>query len=116
MTSRAHIHNYIVVDTLTLKLNALSHPVRRAILDRLATGPASVGTLAEPFSMSQQAVSKHLACLEEAGLIEKRRVGRRHVCALSTHPLREVMEWIEDRRAWEESFDRLEAHLRQGEA
>lgn len=105
----------MVVNLLTLKLNALSHPTRRAILDRLSRGPASVGTLAEPFSTSQQAVSKHLACLEEARLIEKRRVGRRHVCALTSQPLREVVEWIESRRAWEESFDRLEDHLRDDE-
>lgn len=104
------------MDTLTLKLNALSHPTRRAILERLAHGPASVGALAEPFTMSQQAVSKHLACLEEARLIEKRRVGRRHVCTLTSQPLREVAEWIDSRRAWEESFDRLEDHIRTDEA
>lgn len=104
------------MDTLTLKLNALTHPTRRAILDRLAQGPASVGALAKPLTMSQQAVSKHLACLEEARLIEKRRIGRRHVCMLTPHPLQEVAEWIGSRAAWEESFDRLEDYLRTDEA
>lgn len=105
----------MVVDTLSLKLTALAHPTRRSILDRLAGGPASVGALADPFDISQQAVSKYLACLERARLIEKRRVGRQHVCALTSRPLHDVAAWVEERRGWEESFDRLDEHLRSNE-
>lgn len=61
------------------------------------------------------AVSKHLACLERARLIEKRRVGRQRVCALTSRPLHDVAAWVEERRAWEESFDRLDEHLRSNE-
>ena len=108
-------HNYMVVDRLSEKLTALGHPTRRSILDRLAEGPASVGVLAEPFDVSQQAISKHLAILERARLIEKRREGRRHVCTLMSRPLRDVADWVVSRLAWEESFDRLDEHLRLNE-
>ena len=105
--------NHMVVDTLSVTLAALSDPTRRSILGRLADGPATVGELAEPFRMSQQAVSKHLAYLERARLVEKRREGRRQVCTLNPVPFREVDAWMGDyRRFWEESFDRLESILR----
>jgi DNA-binding transcriptional ArsR family regulator len=101
------------VDTLTATLAALADPTRRSILDRLAGGSATVGELAEPFRISQQAVSKHLALLERARLVEKRRDGRRHVCSLRPAPFAEVADWMEKtRRFWEQSFDRLEEHLR----
>ncbi len=108
----ASIHNYMVVDTLSITLAALADPTRRSILDRLAEGPATVGELAEPFRISQQAVSKHLAYLERAHLVEKRRHGRRHFCALTAAPFGEVSDFVEQyRRFWEERFERLDAYL-----
>ncbi|HTQ32047.1 MAG TPA: metalloregulator ArsR/SmtB family transcription factor [Opitutaceae bacterium] len=104
----------MVVDSLTVTFNALTDPTRRSILQRLAGGPASVNELAGPFRISQQAVSKHLACLERARLIEKRREGRRHFCILKAAPFKEVADWVEDyRRFWEQSFDRLDDYLKQ---
>ena len=103
----------MVVDRLSITLAAVSDPTRRALLERLRRGPASVGELAEPFRMSQQAVSKHLAYLEKARLVAKRRQGRVHVCRLNPTPLREVAEWAATYRAfWDQSFDRLDAYLR----
>ena len=107
------IHNHMVVDTLSATLAALSDPTRRSILDRLAAAPATVGELAKPFRISQQAVSKHLAYLERARLVKKRRDGRRHVCTLRPAPFKEVDDWVEHyRRFWEQSFDRLDNYLR----
>lgn len=100
------------MDSLSTTLAALSDPTRRSILARLATGPATVGELAGPFQMSQQAVSKHLAYLQRARLVEKRRTGRTHVCTLRPVPFKEVADWVEHyRRFWDESFDRLEKYL-----
>ncbi len=109
---RTWIYNHMVVDTLSTTLGALADPTRRSILGQLADGPATVGELAGPFRISQQAVSKHLAYLERARLVEKRREGRRHVCTLSPAPFKEVADWVEHyRRFWDESFDRLDAYL-----
>ena len=103
----------MVVDSLSTTLAALSDPTRRAILARLATGAATVGELAGPFRVSQQAVSKHLAYLERARLVDKRRKGRSHVCTLRPAPFKEVSDLVEHyRRFWELSFDRLEEYLR----
>lgn len=102
----------MVVDTLSTTLVAMADPTRRAILGRLATGPASVGSLAQPFKMSQQAVSKHLAYLQKAKLVEKKREGRTHVCTLRAEPFKDVQGWMEAyRRFWDESFDRLDAYV-----
>jgi DNA-binding transcriptional ArsR family regulator len=107
------IHNHMVVDTLSATMAALSDPTRRSILSRLAAGPATVGELGGPFRISQQAVSKHLAYLERARLVQKRRDGRRHVCTLRPAPFKEVADWVEHYRIfWEERFDRLEKYLR----
>jgi DNA-binding transcriptional ArsR family regulator len=104
----------MVVDALSTTLTALSDPTRRSILAQLATGAATVGELAEPFRMTQQAVSKHLAYLERARLVEKRREGRSHVCTLRPVPFKEVADWVEHyRRFWELSFDRLDEYLRE---
>lgn len=93
---------------------ALSNPTRRAILARLKAGPASVGDLAEPFQMSQQAVSKHLAYLQRAELVRKRRDGRKQICELAPEPIREVATWAESyRRHWESAFGRLHELLEQ---
>jgi len=102
----------MVVDSLSTTLAAVADPTRRSILDRLANGPAPVGDLAEPFKMSQQAVSKHLAYLEQAGLIQKRREGRLCICSLRPKALREVADWTERyRQLWELNFQRLDALL-----
>jgi DNA-binding transcriptional ArsR family regulator len=99
----------MVVDSMDATLAAVAHPARRSMLRRLAEGPATVGDLARPFRMTQQAVSKHLACLERARLVRKRRRGRRHICTLAPKPLKEVAFWAEGfRRFWEESYDRLD--------
>jgi len=91
---------------------ALAHPARRSILARLATGEASVTELAEPFEMSQPAVSKHLKVLERAGLISRGRDAQRRPCRLEARPLAEANEWLERyRRLWEANFRRLDAVL-----
>jgi DNA-binding transcriptional ArsR family regulator len=91
---------------------ALADPTRRAILARLAKGEASVLELAEPFDMSQPAISKHLKVLERAGLIQRSRDGQRRPCRLVASPLREVERWIgKYREFWEESFDALDEVL-----
>jgi DNA-binding transcriptional ArsR family regulator len=100
------------VDQLTVTFAALTDPTRRSILQRLSGGPASVNELAGPFRMSQQAVSKHLAYLVRARLVEKRREGRRHFCRLRPAPIRDVSTWAETYRAiWEQKLDRLDAYL-----
>jgi DNA-binding transcriptional ArsR family regulator len=98
----------MVVDSLSLTLAALSDPTRRAILARLRTGPASVTELSEPFGVSQQAVSKHLAYLQRANLVRTRRDGRQQIRELNPVPIREVAEWAEEyRRYWHGAFSRL---------
>ena len=91
---------------------ALADPTRRAILARLARGEASVQELAEPFAMSQPAISKHLKVLERAGLISRGRDAQRRPCRLEAKPLAEANEWLERyREAWEQNFARLDALL-----
>lgn len=100
-------------DPLSATFAALADPTRRAILARLANGPASVKELAEPFEMSQPAVSKHLRVLERAGLIEQGRQAQWRPRRLRADPLRDVATWIGQYRPhWEESFDRLDAFLK----
>jgi DNA-binding transcriptional ArsR family regulator len=107
------MHNHAVVDSLSATLSALSDPTRRAILSRLAAGPATVGELAGPFQMSQQAGSKHLAYLERARLLDKRREGRSHVCTLRPAPFKEVSALVEHYRMfWEQALGRFDAYLR----
>lgn len=92
---------------------ALAHPARRAILARLATGPASAGELGEPLAMSQPAVSKHLKVLEDAGLIRRGRDAQWRPCTLRPEGLQVADAWLSGfRRTWEERLDRLEAYLR----
>ncbi|HWV58438.1 MAG TPA: metalloregulator ArsR/SmtB family transcription factor [Longimicrobiales bacterium] len=101
------------VERLNETFAALADPTRRAILERLAQGEASVNELAEPFDMTLPAISKHLRVLERAGLIRRRREAQRRPCQLEAAPLRAAAEWIERyRRFYEESFDRLDAYLR----
>lgn len=101
-------------DRLSATFAALADPTRRAILSRLSRGEATVTELAQPFSMSMPAISKHLKVLERAGLIERGREAQWRPCRLQAEPLREVDDWVEQyRRFWEESFDRLDEYLRQ---
>jgi DNA-binding transcriptional ArsR family regulator len=91
---------------------ALADPTRRAIIARLATGEASVTELAEPFTMSQPAISKHLKVLERAGLISRSRSAQRRPRRLEATQLREVTQWLERyRKLWEGNYRRLDALL-----
>ncbi|RKH35907.1 ArsR family transcriptional regulator [Corallococcus praedator] len=91
---------------------ALADPTRRAILARLASGEASVSELAEPFAMSQPAISKHLKVLERAGLISRGRDAQRRPRRLEAAPLAEATRWLEHyRQFWEENFQALDAVL-----
>jgi DNA-binding transcriptional ArsR family regulator len=93
---------------------ALADPTRRAILARLANGEATVTELAQPFPVTMPAISKHLKVLERAGLITRRRAAQQRPCRLEPAPLAEAIDWLERyRRFFEESYDRLEAHLRE---
>ena len=96
---------------------ALADPTRRAILARLASGEASVTELAEPFAMSQPAISKHLKVLERAGLISRGFDAQRRPRRLEARPLAEANEWLENyRQFWEGQFQRLDALLREMKA
>jgi len=102
----------MVVDTLSQAFAALSDPTRRAILHRLTQGPATVNRLAEPFAISQQAISKHLAYLESAKLIAKKRRGREHFCTLEPQAIKQVSDWAANyRKFWEASHQRLDVLL-----
>jgi DNA-binding transcriptional ArsR family regulator len=91
---------------------ALADPTRRAILARLTSGDASVTELAEPFAMTQPAISKHLKVLERAGLISRGRDAQRRPCRLEAKRLAEANRWLENyRQFWEGSFARLDALL-----
>jgi DNA-binding transcriptional ArsR family regulator len=91
---------------------ALADPTRRAILARLKSGDASVGELAEPFSISQPAVSKHLKILERAGLVSRSNAGTKRPVKIEAGPMREAAEWLEKyREFWEKSYARLDALL-----
>ena len=99
-------------DLLDATFAALADPTRRAILGRLASGEASVAELAEPFAMSQPAISKHLKVLERAGLVSRSRDRQRRPSRLEAKPLAEATVWLENyRRFWEASFQRLDAVL-----
>jgi DNA-binding transcriptional ArsR family regulator len=100
-------------DPLSVTFAALADPTRRAILARLALGEATVTELAAPFDMSLPGISKHLKVLQRAGLIEQGRQAQWRPCRLQAEPLRNVADWVgQYRRHWEESFDRLDAYLR----
>lgn len=99
-------------DRLDATFAALADPTRRAILARLASGQASVMELAEPFAMSQPAISKHLKVLERAGLISRGREAQRRPRRLEAKRLAEATEWLERyRRFWEGNYQRLDALL-----
>jgi DNA-binding transcriptional ArsR family regulator len=104
-------------DPLSVTFSALADPTRRAILARLALGETSVTELAEPFSMSLPAISKHLKVLEHAGLIARGREAQWRPCRITPIALKDVDGWLDKyRRFWDESFDRLDDYLQELQA
>ena len=104
----------MAADHLSTTLGALADPTRRAILARLTKGDASVTELAKPFDMTLPAISKHLKVLERAGLIARSRDAQWRPCRLKAQRLEEAADWVgRYREFWEQSFDRLEDHLRE---
>jgi DNA-binding transcriptional ArsR family regulator len=104
----------VTADQLSMTFSALADPTRRAILARLADGEATVSELAEPFSITLQAVSKHLKVLERAGLIARGKTAQLRPSRLQGEALREAADWLAHyQRFWEGSFDRLDEHLRE---
>jgi len=105
MTSAASLNRTFAV---------LADPTRRAIIKKLASGEKTVNELARPFKLSLPAISKHLKVLEKARLITRSREAQRRPCRLSTAPLKEVDEWMDQyRQFWKESFDRLDEYLQE---
>ena len=103
----------MTTDRLSVIFAALADPTRRAILARLAEGDATVNELAEPFTISLPAVSRHLKVLEQAGLITRSRSAQWRSSSLNAEPLREAVGWMEQyRRFWDVNFARLDAHLK----
>jgi DNA-binding transcriptional ArsR family regulator len=91
---------------------ALSHPVRRAIVERLVTGPTTVGRASGGLGVSKPAVTKHVKVLEDAGVISRTVRGRTHVLQLEASPLRQASEWLDLHRSlWEAKFAAVEEHL-----
>jgi DNA-binding transcriptional ArsR family regulator len=114
VTFASVVYNHSVMEAAALDnvFAALADPTRRAILARLASGDTTVMELAEPFSMSQPAISKHLKVLERAGLVSRRREAQRRPCRLEGAPLAEASGWLESYRDfWEKSFLNLDAVL-----
>src|ERR1700740_3019546 len=104
----------MVVDRLDTTFAALSYPTRRAMVERPPRGPASVHVLTEPFALSQQMISKHIACLVRARIVIKTKRGRESVCTLRPQAIKKVSDWaFSYRRFWEESFDKLDAVVNQ---
>lgn len=100
------------IDPLSMILAALADPTRRAIVEKLAKGEATVNTLAEPLDMSLPGVSKHLKVLQKAGLVVQGRDAQRRPCRLNPKRLQDVANWAERFRCnWEESFGRLDEYL-----
>jgi DNA-binding transcriptional ArsR family regulator len=117
-----HRHRLRRRDIVNLKVNgstrldrsfvALSHPVRRAIVERLADGPATVGEATRGVAISKPAVTKHLKVLEQAGVVRRAVEGRTHRLWLEPAPLDAAAEWLELHRSlWEAKFDAVESHL-----
>ena len=99
--------------SLDLAFQALADPARRAMVERLCEGPASVSELAQPFGMSLSAIVQHIAVLEGAGLVRSQKTGRVRTCQVEPAALRTVEKWISDRRVlWERRLDRLGEYLK----
>jgi DNA-binding transcriptional ArsR family regulator len=104
----------MVVDHLGTTFAALSDPTRRAMIKRLSRGPASVHKLTEPFALSQQMISKHIAYLVRARIVIKTKRGRESICTLRPEAIKTISDWaIGYRQFWEESFDKLDAVVNQ---
>src|SRR6201996_135841 len=104
----------MVVDRLNTTFAALSDPTRRAMIERLSRGPTSVHGLTEPFALSQQMISKHIAYLVRARIVTKKKRGRESVCTLRPEAIKKVSDWaMSYRRFWEESFDKLDVVVNQ---
>ncbi|PCC72203.1 DNA-binding transcriptional regulator, ArsR family [Nannocystis exedens] len=100
-------------DPLSTIFAALADPTRRAILERLRAGEASVVELAEPFALSVRAISKHIGVLEAAGLVTRERDGQRRPSRIRAEPLAHVDRWLEGyRQLWNRRFDRLDERLK----
>jgi DNA-binding transcriptional ArsR family regulator len=103
------VNNHAQLDR---SFTALSHPVRRAIVERLVDGPTTVGAASRGLGVSKPAVTKHLKVLEGAGVVRRSVKGRTHVLRLEPRPLREVSAWLELHRSlWEAKFEAVERHL-----
>jgi DNA-binding transcriptional ArsR family regulator len=99
-------------DELTATFAALADPTRRAILTRLSAGDATVNELAEPFSLTQQAISKHIKVLERAGLISRSRAAQARPCRIEPARFEAAADWIDHhRQQWHERYSRLDEHL-----
>ena len=114
LISLAQICDSITRESLDLAFGALPHPIRRAILARLATGEATVSELAKPFKVSAPAIFKHMRILEEADLLSRRKQGREHHCRLEEKRLNAAELWIENQRTfWNDCLDALERYLKE---
>jgi DNA-binding transcriptional ArsR family regulator len=103
-----------LMEQLADVLSAISHPTRRAIIRRLANGPARFLDIAEPFDVALNAVTKHLKLLERAGLIEREKRGREVLISLRPEPLRMVADWVHEyERFWNEKLDEFEGYFKQ---
>jgi DNA-binding transcriptional ArsR family regulator len=104
----------MVVDRLGTTFAALSDPTRRAMVERLSRGPATVHGLTSPFALSQQMISKHIAYLVRARIVVKTKHGRESICKLRPQAIKTVSDWaFSYRQFWEESFDKLDAVVKQ---
>ena len=102
----------VLEDELSRTFSALADPTRRAMLGRLVVGDATVNELAEPFALTQQAISRHVKVLEQAGLISRTRAAQSRPCHLEPDRLDVAETWIsEQRQMWAERYDRLDQHL-----
>ncbi|MHA7856619.1 MAG: ArsR/SmtB family transcription factor [Henriciella sp.] len=101
-------------DGLNQTFRALADPTRRAMLEALRTGPKTIGALAEPFSISFAATSKHIGILEDAQLIRREKQGRERICHLEPGAMQDAKTWLEQHAAfWTSAFDALEVALRE---
>jgi DNA-binding transcriptional ArsR family regulator len=112
---RAHPSSSGIVNSLVNdSFKALSHPIRRGIVERLATGPATVGDATSGFGVSKPAISKHLKVLEETGVVRREVVGRTHRLTLQPDVLGEAADWMDRQRAlWATLFDAVDEYLKE---
>jgi DNA-binding transcriptional ArsR family regulator len=112
--SRSVGHHATVNRVVNDPFKALSHPIRRGIVERLADGPATVGDATEGFGVSKPAISKHLRVLEETGVVRREVVGRTHRLSLEPDVLSEAADWMDRQRAlWGRLFDVVDEYLKE---